>query len=390
MTVKRVTSPRGTRAPGAGRGHEQTVRGGGACDLSERGPGLPASSGPTANELPAALGRIDDPLAARLGDHRLGADAGVLLDEDAGVAEQPRGLLRRRSDRRPRASAAVPGGAAIHAPAPGRPVVLMAPPNGTSTPRSTLGTTGSPSRATSTATRTPPRPVLLPLHRAVPFAERRPTRPSRSSRSALGLREPGESAPRFADERHAPRSDALLHQPEPRRRSRSVASRSNLFSVWRAPRTSALREQARSRAMIQLARRLEVRERLGRRRELRNGGVVLRRHQDQAFRHRRLRENSALDSARLDQLLLDREAVLRVSGFSSVPVRKVVHSAMITSDANRRLRDHAGLERVEHDQLGQAARVHQRADHRRLAPAEPALKRASIAPDELADDRPPR
>ena len=66
----------------------------------------------------------------------------------------------------------------------------------------------------------------------------------------------------------------------------------------------------------------------------------------------------------------------------------VVTSAITHEHREERRRDQPELEAdVEHDQLGQAARVHQRAERRRVAPAEAAVARGEHRADPLADDR---
>ena len=73
---------------------------------------------------------------------------------------------------------------------------------------------------------------------------------------------------------------------------------------------------------------------------------------------------------------------------SSGPAMNVVTSAMIDERREQRRRDDAHREgQIEHDQLGQPARVHERAERRRLAPRQPHDARGDHGAAVLADDR---
>ena len=134
------------------------------------------------------------------------------------------------------------------------------------------------------------------------------------------------------------------------------------------PRSAARRTRssrvagATSRTRISSRGRLPRRQRSGEGEQRIERGVRLRRDQDRPGRRRGpLPRQRAAVPRRARPRAGSRTGPSGRSACSSGPVISVVTIAITTSAANRAGGDHAEVEReVEHDQLGQAARVHQR------------------------------
>ena len=284
---------------------------------------------------------------------------------------------------------------AIHAPSSSAAQSCSAPPNGTSDGVLGLGQRpAASSRATSTATSQGAslehRADLAARHA---LAEQRPAAVDQQQVDLLALGEPDQVGARVGrDERHGARRDALARSARraPPRTSRG-ASRSSRFSVCRPPRDarSGAPRRAHQPGEDQLARRLGARQRLGERRAAARGPRrVCGATQDRRARAPRAPGTRHSDSLRASSSSSSTGApklVVGSSSRSSGPAMNVVTSAISTSAANSALGDHALLERqVEHDQLGEPARVHQRPDHRtRRASRSRSTRAATIAPTNL-------
>ena len=177
------------------------------------------------------------------------------------------------------------------------------------------------------------------------------------------------------------------------RRPRRTPRCSSAFSVWSAAARRRAARRPHEPREDQLARRLGARERLGERQQLRRAPPsacgATRIERSGTAQRRGTRRATARAPPRAPPRPARRARCSGRAACSSGPAMNVVTSAISTSIANSAVGDHALLEReVEHDQLGQAARVHQRPDHRRRRASRSRSSRAAIAaPNELADDR---
>ena len=277
--------------------------------------------------------------------------------------------------------------AASHAPSSKAAQSCSAPPKGTSTGLSGPGSTTPCSRATSTATSAGDSRSRAPTSpRGHAHAEQRTTPVHEHEVDLLGRRELDQVLPRpRRGQRHRARRHTALQQVEPRLRGR-------VGGVGRATAARSAGRRARRRCAAG-AHAGEMSSRGGS--DWASGSARARSCASAASVCGATRiecsgtgtGESAWDSRLATSSSSSTGAPNSLRGSSrrsAGPAMNVVISAMITSGGEQRGRDHALLQRqVEHDELGQPARVHQRAEHARLLPAQPGHARGQDRPPNL-------